>query len=317
MIYHLAFWNVENLFDIKDSPRRSEKLQRTLKNELGGWTQNVLDKKWTQLAMVIRAMNNNTGPDLLGVAEIENRYVLEGLLKKLAPLNRNYQIAHADTKDSRGIDVAFIYDAGLFKARQQFSHFIQKRTATRDLFQVNFETPAGKKLIVIGNHWPSRIGGQYESAPFRMMAGETLAYFHQRIREIHGKDVAVLAMGDFNDEPFDRSLREYARAQRQRSAVTRSRSAKFMNLMWPAMGRGEGSYWLNNHPLMLDQFLVSRGLLTGRSGFKVKQDSAALFILPAMLKKGAYPAPLRFGRGKKMNSRGFSDHFPITLRMEG
>ena len=32
--YHVAFWNVENLFDVEDSPRRSEKLERTLAGEL-------------------------------------------------------------------------------------------------------------------------------------------------------------------------------------------------------------------------------------------------------------------------------------------
>lgn len=316
MRYYLAFWNVENLFDIKDSPRRSEKLQRTLKNELAGWTQSVLDKKWAQLAWAIQQMNDGAGPDLLGLAEIENHYVLEGLLERLAPLARKYQIAHADTSDARGIDVAFIYDTDLFNAREQFSHFIQKRTATRDLFQVNFETVAGKRLIVIGNHWPSRIGGQYESEPFRMMAGETLAYFHKRIREIHGNDVAVLAMGDFNDEPFDRSLREYAQAKRGRLGVTHARSAKLLNLMWPMMGDGIGSYFLNNRPLMLDQFLVSKGLLTGKSGFSARSESVSVFSRPAMLKKGVYHTPLRFGRGRKMNTAGFSDHFPITMNLD-
>ena len=59
-----------------------------------------------------------------------------------------------------------------------------------------------------------------------MMAGETLAYFHERIRQIDGKDVAGLAMGDFNDEPFNRSLREYALAVHERGTVTRARSPK-------------------------------------------------------------------------------------------
>jgi hypothetical protein len=34
--YYVAFWNVENLFDIVGSPRRSEKLARTLQGELSG-----------------------------------------------------------------------------------------------------------------------------------------------------------------------------------------------------------------------------------------------------------------------------------------
>ena len=312
MSYYIAFWNVENLFDVKDSPRRSDKLQRVLKNELSGWTQTVLDRKLQQLAWAISRMNDGQGPDMLGLAEIENRLVLEKLLTKLQTLMRNYKIAHADTSDHRGIDVAFIYDGDLFTAREQFSHYIQKRTATRDLFQVNFENKTGKQMIVIGNHWPSRLGGQYASAPFRMMAGETLAYFHKRIREIHGTNVAVLAMGDFNDEPFDRSLREYARAKRLRASVTSAHSAKFLNLMWPLMGSGSGSYFLNNHPLVLDQFLVSKGLLTGKSGFEIDVKKTQIFRQPLMINRGRYHTPRRFGRGRKMDKDGFSDHFPIS-----
>jgi hypothetical protein len=114
--HYVAFWNVENLFDIEGSPRRSDKLQRTLKGELAGWTQAVLDRKLAQLASVIMRMNGSQGPDILGLAEIENEHVLRLLCEALAPLNRPYEVAHADSSDGRGIDVAFIYDASRFRA---------------------------------------------------------------------------------------------------------------------------------------------------------------------------------------------------------
>lgn len=71
----------------------------------------MLEAKLGQLSKVIRSMNNNHGPDILGICEIENRHVLELLAAKL--LNdgrRNYSIAHSDAGDNRGIDVAFLYD---------------------------------------------------------------------------------------------------------------------------------------------------------------------------------------------------------------
>jgi len=313
MDYYIAFWNLENLFDVKDSPQRSDKLQRVLKNELAGWTAQVLDKKLDQLASIIKQMNDGNGPDLLGVCEVENGFVLEMLADKISQDGRTYKISHDNSQDNRGIDVAFIYDSKKLKAHEQFSHFIQKRTATRDLFQVNFKTKYDTLLVVIGNHWPARMGGQYKSEPYRMMAGETLGYFHERIREIYGKDVAVLAMGDFNDEPFNRSLTEYARAEQTRTKVTRARSAKFLNLMWPLMGNGIGSYYGENDPKMLDQFLVSKGLLTGNSGFKVKPNTVSVERFEEMVNRGTYPTPVRFGRGSKLNKKGFSDHFPISL----
>ena len=318
--YYIAFWNLENLFDVEESPRRSEKLVRALGKELKGWTETVLKRKIQQLASIISQMNGGRGPDLLGVCEVENRYVLELLVAGLSGLGRSYGIAHADTADRRGIDVAFIYDRGLFKTKkkEQFSHFVMRRTATRDLFQVNFRTKSGKLLVVVGNHWPSRSGGRYESEAYRMIAGETLAYFHERIREVQkDNDAAVLAMGDFNDEPFDRAMVGYALSCRERGEVTRARSAKFLNLMWPLMGQGIATHYYGGTPNMLDQFLASKGLLTGKSGMQVRADSVDILRYPEMLSPKSVPSPIRFGRKSDKNLKldGFSDHFPIAVQV--
>lgn len=314
--YHVAFWNLENLFDIENSPRRSEKLQRTLAGELAGWTREVLDRKIQQLASIIRQMNNGTGPDLLGVCEVENRFVLERLLAALGPLNRPYDIAHHDMSDDRGIDVAFIYDTRHFTAEEQFSHVIVKRSATRDLFQVNFRTSLDRLLVVVGNHWPSRSGGQYESEPYRMIAGETLAYFHERIREVQeDNEVAILAMGDFNDEPYNRSVSEYALSERGETKVIRAQSAKFLNMMWPLMGQNIGTHYYDNVAGVLDQMMISKGLVTGTRGIRALTDAVAILQFPDMRGGGVYPVPIRFGRGQSLNRDGFSDHYPIAVQL--
>lgn len=153
---------------------------------------------------------------------------------------RSYEVAHADTRDQRGIDVAFLFDPALFSAPpdQRFQHVVMRRTATREIFQVNFRTHRGNTLAVFGNHWPSRSGGQLESAPYRAIAGETLAYFHQRVWEAHGKHTPVLVMGDFNDEPFDASLVNNALSIRQADDVTRDKNPVLWNLMWHLLGDG-------------------------------------------------------------------------------
>ena len=169
--YYIAWWNVENLFDEEDSPRRTEKLQRTIGGDLAGWTPARRDRKIAQLASVIAQMNSGSGPDLLGVCEVENRFVLDLLVAVLnTPLpGRNYEIVHADTDDARGIDVAFIYDADLFDVPvgEVFFHVVMRRNATRELVQVNFKTKKNRIWSVFGNHWPSRSGGQFESAGYR------------------------------------------------------------------------------------------------------------------------------------------------------
>jgi hypothetical protein len=315
--YYVAFWNVENLFDIEASPRRSDKLERTLRGELAGWSQAVLDKKIEQLASVIMKMNGSRGPDLLGMAEIENEHVLRLLCRALLPLNRSYEVVHADSSDGRGIDVAFIYDAAKFEARERFSHYIVKRIATRELFQVNFviEGDPQQQLVVVGNHWPSRLGGMYESEPFRIVAGETLAYFHERIRQELGNDTAVLVMGDFNDEPFNRSLVDHALSERARSKVTQARTPRLWNLMWPLLGQGLGTHYHENTGAVIDQFLVSRGLTTGASGTRASGDTVELIRFPEMMAPGPHGAPRRFGRGANRDEQGFSDHFAIGLTL--
>ena len=82
--HFIAFWNVENLFDVEDAPpdRRPDKVRRALRvgsasSEVKGWTQAILDHKLAQLASVINRMNGGRGPDGLGLREVENRHVLE------------------------------------------------------------------------------------------------------------------------------------------------------------------------------------------------------------------------------------------------
>jgi len=312
--YVIAFWNLENLFDIENSPRRSEKLQRAIGKDLAGWTQAQLDRKVSQLASIVRQMSGGRGPEILGVCEVENAYVMNLLVQALAPLARNYAVEHHDMSDGRGIDVGFIYDAHLFAVEAQFSHFVMRRTATRDLLQVNFRTHNGHLFVVVGNHWPSRSGGALESAGYRAIAGETLAYFHQRILEVHGAETPVLAMGDFNDEPFDRSLVDYALSSRSRTKVVNANIPRLLNLMWPLMGQGLGTLYYDNHPNLLDQVLANKNLLKGNLPLGVLPQSVEIVCFPEMVHKGDYPKPIPFGRmGKPLDQNGFSDHFPIAV----
>lgn len=314
--HSVAWWNLENLFDVEGSPARSDKLNRTLRGELTGWNETILARKITNLAAIIGQLNGGKGPDLLGVCEVENRPVLQRLVDALAPLGRNYLVAHHDTSDERGIDVAFIYDSAKFLAEETFSHTIQKRTATRELFQVNFRTASGRSLVVVGNHWPSKLGGGRESEAYRIIAGETLAYFNARIEQVLGDDTPILVMGDFNDEPSDRSLTDHALSSRLRTQVLYANTPRLLNLMWPLMGRGLGTYYYSNVAMMIDQFLVSGGMLKAKSKIKAAEDSPVIVQLPEMTAAGRYPVPVRFGRPTSgLNQSGYSDHFPITLNL--
>ncbi|MQA25916.1 MAG: endonuclease/exonuclease/phosphatase [Micromonosporaceae bacterium] len=318
--YYVAWWNVENLFDEEDSPRRTDKLTRALGASIIGWTPELRDQKINQLASVIARMNAGAGPDLLGVCEVENDFVVDRLRDAVALRlpGRSYAVAHADTVDHRGIDIAFLFDSTLFTAPpdQRFQHVVMRRTATREIFQVNFQTHRGRTWAVFGNHWPSRSGGEHESASYRAIAGETLAYFHQRTCDVHGSDTPALAMGDFNDEPFDPSLVRHALSTRQRAKVLSGTSPRLWNLMWRTLGAGEGTFYFHNFANLLDQFLINKNMAGRNSPVRVVSGSVEVVRPPEMVAAGTYPGPIPFGGMRKpVNKDGYSDHFPIAMRV--
>lgn len=311
----IAFWNVENLFDI-ETAERPDKIRKMIEKDIAGWNETILGIKLAQLSKVIRSMNGGAGPDLLGVCEVENRSVLEKLAAKIADDGgRTYQIAHADTSDNRGIDVAFLYDPAIASTSpsEMFQHWIVKRYATRELFQVNFHID-NKTIVLVGNHWPSRTAGQYESEPFRMTAGETLSYWIERIQEELGKEVAIIALGDFNDEPFNRSIKEYALSINDKKLVKNGSNPYLLNLMWPLLAEGLGSHYYGSKWNMLDQIMISRGIVNGKSGWQ--QDGNAQIEAVSLMSHPKKTGPRRFGFApKERDKEGFSDHYPVSIRL--
>ncbi len=322
--HHIYWWNLENLFDVNNSPERPAWLQRRLRSELKGWTAAVLDKKLTNLTDIICRLDGGNGPDILGVCEVENKKVMEKLLQKLhSNLPRKYKVMHHDTSDGRGIDVAIIYDTQKYSDDgRQFSLEIMKRNATRDLFQVQLTTAAGNELVLIANHWPARTAGKYESEPYRMMVGETLSYWIERIHDIKWKEKkekypAIVLMGDFNDNPYDRSLTEYLRSSGNLEKVKNSTSHIMFNMMYSFVGGDIGTHVYGNDINVLDQFIVSRSMVVDYYKYPFQVDSIQIVYYPEMV-KGDYNTPVRFSRPSKSDydDKGYSDHLPIELVLE-
>lgn len=309
--FFLGFWNLENLFDTENSPRL-EKIQKAVQNDIRGWDAALLEKKLTNLSLVIRSMNDAKGPDILGVSEVESRPVLEKLVAKiLSDGGRKYSIVHSEMEDNRGIDVAFLYDETVAKRGDVFQHWVVKRSATRDLLQTTFEI-AGKKIIVICNHWPSRSGGQYESEPYRIVAGETLAYWVERIHEELGDNIGIIAIGDFNDDPFSRSLTEYALSTNSRERVLSGRLKYLYNTCWEILGNETGTLFYSGSWNCFDQILINRALLDGKSGWTI--DGKASVQAREIMGKTPEKIPHRFGiKPNERDTRGFSDHFPVGV----
>jgi hypothetical protein len=352
----IAFWNLQNLFDTVPSD---------IAADLGftpsqGWTQEVFQHKIGNLAQAIRLMFDGEMPDLLGVCEIETKALAEQLITLVDPAGlKQYRVAHVDSPDIRGIDTSLIYSATVFElAGQPEGHLVFLRYPTRDIFQVPLRVIAnGAELMVFVNHWPSRRQGQYESEPFRLTvanhcgrlvddvlkypraeflllpdAAESLAAINRRW------DRNVLLMGDFNDEPFTRSMLDYLRASSGTDKLEEPirkaggtqlpdaegylrKQAYLFNGMWPVLGRSdEGTYHYSgstNTMNLLDQFIVSRGLYYGSSGLKFDRDSVEVFRPPLISTGGkGRPKAFAFSTTGQVLVDGYSDHFPIQARLQ-
>jgi predicted extracellular nuclease len=315
---NIAFWNMENLFERENDPNRPPELQSELASELRGWTAAIRNQKISNLASIINQMFGGQGPDLLGVCEVENEAVVQRLADQINIPGRNYGVVTHNSPDARGIDVSFIFDQNALQASNPSHQVVIKRNATRDLFWCTFTvTATNRQFVAIANHWPARSAGQYESEPFRMLTGETFSFVLSGLLA-QNSNLPILAMGDFNDEPFNRSMQEYLLGTRDPGHVKGSPLARLLNLMWPLMqGDDPGTYRFSSTWNMLDQFLVSKQFIKNDSKVKVVDGSTAMFKPQQMI--GSAGAAKKYGRPSKSSSfdqTGFSDHYPIVMKIK-
>jgi len=305
----IAWYNLENLFEPLQHPELKEE-----------WTPEHYKNKVKNLASVISELHDPIGPDLLGICEVQSEKVMKDILNELSNGNE-YGIVHHDSPDMRKIDVGFIYRKSVLSDPKAVAYNVRKRYPTRNILVVTFQVKNGSILKVIGNHWPSRSSGQYESEPFRIMVAENCAWIVDKCYQKDAK-TNIIVMGDFNDEPFNRSIQEYLFAIRNRDRVqARKNSTKsrpyLYNLTWSLMdGTTPGTYYFGKNPAgwnMLDQIMVSKGILVGNSGLEVDEKSIKIFR-PKRIKEGSKPKPYRKRKNKWV--KGFSDHFPVTASIK-
>jgi endonuclease/exonuclease/phosphatase family metal-dependent hydrolase len=198
--FRVAFYNLENLFDTVDGPNDDAEF---LPNSANAWNGDRYNSKLRNMAKVI----DSIAPSILGLVELENAFVLEDLRANSSVMKGKFEIAHRESPDIRGIDVALMYNAELFRISGIYMTPITLPDgyATRSIMRVHLvEKGTGDSLAVFINHWPSRRGGA-ASAASRMVAATALAQTLQNNPTIPAN---FLIMGDFNDDPEDPSITE-------------------------------------------------------------------------------------------------------------
>lgn len=300
-----AFWNVENLFDTDDDPDNPGDDEYLPSNE---WTPERYELKLSRLEKVLAEIE----PHLLGVAEVENRAVLDALIARPKLASLGYRIAHLDSPDKRGIDLGVIYRAP-FEAEAPVIHPIPIDPPTRGVLEVPMSVN-GHRLTVLVNHWPSRGGGEKTVAQRALAAYVALDVVEKRVAEAEAQqhDADILLIGDFNDEPFDPSVRDHLRAIRSRNAVVnRNKPYSLYNPSWRFLGDPDvGTYYYNREWRwnVFDQAIVSRGLLDP-AGVQYVEDSLSIHGPDELRDK--YRRPLRFRKQGQRWHEGYSDHLLI------
>ena len=316
--FYVGNWNVENLYDTFDDPDNDGDDEFLPNNPTTRWTQVRYETKLDNLAQVISGMNKGNGPDILGIEEVENEEVIRDLVDKLE--GKSYGIVHVDSPDPRGIDTALIFNRTHFSLLETHAYKVALKWdhTTRDILHAVFEDRDGKRLHVFVNHWPSRGGGVQESEPNRFEAARTLALATDRLfrREPNAR---VVILGDFNDEPSNRSIRDVLDVEPYPSRSGTYVATNLYNLSAPKSDKGQGSF---SHSFdgetewrMYDQIIVSGALLES-ADIEPDQDFFWIDKPKYMVEEHGQDkgAPVPTFENQEDYQGGYSDHFPVGAR---
>jgi predicted extracellular nuclease len=270
------------------------------------------------LSRVIRSMNDNRGPDILGVCEVEHQLLLDTLIARFFS-DKNYKIAYMESPDNRGIDNGLIYDANKFSVISVSGDTVKLDDGypTRLILNVNLLTQNNDTLFVYVNHWPSRRGGEEKSVPNRIKAAETLRESVDK-NFSNNKNSKIVIMGDFNDEPANISLLIHLKAYPfycDDTGIYVAEEPELLNLAYSAYSDGSGTYKFKDNWNMLDQIIISDQLISGET-FQYVCNSFEVYKPYIMVtRSGAYEgAPFPTYGGGNRYLGGYSDHFPVTAK---
>jgi endonuclease/exonuclease/phosphatase family metal-dependent hydrolase len=272
--------------------------------------------KLNNLARVIAAAGEWGIPAIVGLCEVENERVMDDFTKKSPLKNQHYRYVMTNSADIRGIDVALMYQRDQFKYLYHQSYRIRfpdnPGRKTRDVLHVTGSVQTGDTLDVFLCHFPSRRGGEIQSEPDRMRAASVVRLKVDSLFLIR-QSVNIIIMGDFNDEPDNKSIYEGLKA---RSYSESMKQTDLCNLFHHyAKKQNTGTYKFGREWNLLDQIIISTGLLNRGRRFHVLPETAVIFRPSFVVtedKTNGGKRPLKTYHGVK-HEGGFSDHFPIMV----
>lgn len=308
----IAFYNVENLFDIENEPGKRD--GEFTPDGSKKWTEERYQIKLDTLARVLSSINENELPEIIGLCEVENKKVVTDLVNSTHLAKGNYKVVHFESPDFRGIDCALIYRPDEFKVVKSFPVRVNfkddSKYTTRDILYVKGETKNREEFHIFVNHWPSRIGGVAKTEPKRIEVAGILKSKIDSVLAASPK-AKIIVLGDMNDEPSNTSLVDILEAQNPET-----QNAELVNLMYPIHENKMGSYNYRGNWNMLDNIVVSTNLLDKR-GFECIDKQGFVFNKVWMEHKSrnGQISPSRTYGGPNYYG-GISDHFPVYFTLK-
>lgn len=282
------------------------------------WNSEKYYRKLHQLAKVISQIGKDetgTPPVIVGLSEVETKEVVEDLVTQPALKPYNYGVIHFNSFDARGIDLALIYQKSRFTVTLAKPYPIDiigpdgKKVYTRDVLRVTGLLD-GEEITFLVNHWPSRSGGEKRSQPNRLKAAEVEKSIFDEIRS-ENPNAKIIAMGDFNDDPVNASVKEVVGTVGKKESVKKDDIYNPMESMYK---KGLGTLAYRDSWNLFDQFFVSGTLVDNDKKFDTyKLYKVEIFSPPYLYSPdGPYKGyPYRMFGGDTYYPDGYSDHFPI------
>ena len=288
----IVWWNVENLFDCQHDSLKED--YDFLPEGQYHWTKGRYWKKLDNISRTIAAIaDEKEWPMIIGLCEVENDTVLRDLTRRSPLRIARYSYIHEEGPDTRGVDVAMLYDSLQFRPHGYKTVRIPSTEwrfqPTRDILHVWGDCPSLNDVLhIIIVHLPSRAKNGRTGERHRRIAVTTLCGM---LDELNGK--RILLMGDFNAESDDKIFKGIY--ERMTSLMPQKRKE---------LNQARGTYYFRKLWGYLDHILVSPNLAPNI------EERIEVGDFPFLLTEKS--TPWRTFQGPVYKG-GFSDHLPIWV----
>jgi endonuclease/exonuclease/phosphatase family metal-dependent hydrolase len=303
--YLFCFWNTENFFDDQQDKRNH------VDEEYDNWFARHPDDfrlKVTHLADILLQMNDGKGPDILAIVEVETIRAAEALRAELngrlpagaAPYG---EVQMKEVSGGRHIAPALLGRVPAAGSPQLHGKGLRILEA--------HVTAANHDLEIVATHWTSQLTDKTGHGR-EHYAKEIYGEYTRRFRSDPGVD--LLVCGDFNTEPSDEAVVQHLHAGADIDAVRIAHEPLLLDLFAGKNPANFGTHYYNK-PLIYDQICVSSGLLDEK-GWTCLTDTAQTWTQGMIRPGSTRRQPWRFGNERDSGGRGYSDHFPVTVKLK-